>query len=446
MRTLVLLIIVLFFNGCASIMGHNQTMQDLEKVFISQKCDYKIFDEKIEKKDDVLFWAIQGGSLARNCKNYIKSNEYFDIAEEEYKKIDIENSLFNLSQGTKEVLVNNNINRYEGNIYERIMVNSYKALNFASLGDHINARVEFNRALDRQRRAKEFFAKEIENRKQNLYQQKNQRTKQLVENSQTQNIVYDKYNDLLNGFQAYPDFINPFSTYMAGIYFFLQKDYQKARSLLSESLKMNPNNQQIKEDYLLNEKYLKGNKKENSFIWLIYENGEGVFTVEKRLDIPLFLVSRKVLYTSISLPSLKQRSESYEYLQIDGKQTQEICSMDNIIKTEFKKRFPFILSKAILNSLTKTLAQYEFQRNGDLLGTFLSIAYQGLTTKADVRSWGNLPKLFESKRIELNGEPVIIRDDKGNMIKSISIPKGKDAIIYIKSEIRGKNSIHTILF
>ena len=59
------------------------------------------------------------------------------------------------------VVVSDNIVPYLGEEYDGIMINTYKALNFMALGDNDLARVEFNRALDRQRRAKEKFAKEI---------------------------------------------------------------------------------------------------------------------------------------------------------------------------------------------------------------------------------------------------------------------------------------------
>lgn len=45
------------------------------------------------------------------------------------------------------------------------MVNTYKALNYASLHDSANTRVEFNRALDRQRRAKDYFRSEIQKKR-----------------------------------------------------------------------------------------------------------------------------------------------------------------------------------------------------------------------------------------------------------------------------------------
>ena len=51
------------------------------------------------------------------------------------------------------------------------MVNVYKGLNFMSLGDFANARVEFNRALIRQDMAKDYFAAQIAAAKEELEKQ-----------------------------------------------------------------------------------------------------------------------------------------------------------------------------------------------------------------------------------------------------------------------------------
>ena len=46
-----------------------------------------------------------------------------------------------------------------------------------------------------------------------------------------------------------------------------------------------------------------------------------------------------------------------------------IASMDRVVQTEFKKRYPMILSRAIASTLIKTYAQYYAQQElGDLGG------------------------------------------------------------------------------
>jgi hypothetical protein len=117
------------------------------------------------------------------------------------------------------------------------------------------ARVEFNRALDRQRRAKEKFNEEIRKLQAELEkdqendlekdqenglendQEKNSFSKSNVENPETQELLAQKYPNLYN-FEAYPDFVNPFATYLAGVFFNLVRDHAKAVDLLKESYGM----------------------------------------------------------------------------------------------------------------------------------------------------------------------------------------------------------------
>ena len=438
--------------------GYGQVMDNFNKSLLTNSCEYNYIDEKIEDEDDSILWGIQGGSLARNCGDYKKSIELFDKAEEHYKEeVDTDSTLNNIAESTVSILVNNNANEYEGNTYEKVMVNTYKALNFASLNDHKNARVEFNRALDRQRRAKEYFEKEIKKKQEEIeknYKEKSKKDNELqidaskvANNQKTQNAIYEKYDKLLNDFQAYPDFINPFTTYISGVYFLLNNDSKKARDLFKESLRMDPKNRQIREDYYLSKKNILGLKKsKRNYAWVIYENGQGMVKDEIRIDIPLFIVTNKVLYTGIALPKIEERNYSYKYLIINNKKTREVCNMDNVIKTEFKKRFPLIVSEAVMNLVFKTIAQQQLKKEAGIAGALLGAVYQGLTNKADVRSWTALPKTFQSTRIRLNGEPIKIKDNRGNIIKSINIPKGKNALIYVKSQVQGNDIVHKILF
>ena len=89
-------------------------------------------------------------SLKRKCKDYEASNHYFDRAEKYYKEeVDLENFGEKTLKSVGTILTNENLTDYHGNVFEAIMVNTYKGLNFMSLGKQDLARVEFNRALDR---------------------------------------------------------------------------------------------------------------------------------------------------------------------------------------------------------------------------------------------------------------------------------------------------------
>jgi len=432
---------LIFFSGCAAVSGHGGSLKKFNDDLSSGKCEYKFFDEKIKDEDDVILWGIQGGSMARNCLNYKKSNELFDKAELVYKEdVDKDGIVNNVGEGASSVFVNNNVNDYEGNVYEKVMLNTYKGFNFIALNDLSNARIEFNRALDRQRRAKEYFEKDIA-KKAKENKGKKQDTKAAA-------AVYKKYGDVLNNFKAYPDFVNPFTTYSSGLFFLLDGDNSKARDLFKEAMLMEPSNKQIKSDYDLSEKLSSSltSKNSKSYAWVIYENGKGMMEDEMRFDIPLFLVTSKVAYTGIALPKIKERSASYPFLEVNGKKTTLVANMDNVIKTEFKKKFPGIVTEAIMSLTAKTIIQYQAKKKFGLFGGLAAAAYQGLTNKADVRSWTALPKNFQSVRVEITNKPIVIKDNNGKVISSITVPKNANALIYIKSESPGNVKIHKTIF
>jgi len=441
-KLLFLLIISLFFGGCAAITGHGDSLRSFEVTLKNSTCNYSFIDEKLQDEDDVILWASQGGSQSRNCFDYNRSNNMFDKAERLYKSdVDLQSNVNKIGNSASSILVNNNINDYQGNEYEKVMLNTYKGLNFMALDDFVNARVEFNRALDRQRRAKEYFYKEIQQARKKIRRDKNY---QKASNRYTQKAIYDRYRDIFSGFETYPDFVNPYATYISGLFFLLDGDYTKARDLLKESVAMQPQNRQIREDFELADGLSGFAKKEKHYAWIIYENGQSMAKREININIPLFIFTNKVYYAGIALPKLYERAGSYDFLEVDGQKSVLIANMDSIIKAEFEKRFSQIALEATLNLIVKTYTQYELNKSGSL-GGFAGMLYQALTNRADIRSWTALPKNFQSLRVELNQNPVIIRDDRGRVISTVQVQNNTDVLIYVKSSSRGNVIVHKII-
>jgi uncharacterized protein len=125
--------LAIVITGCVS---HMQKGKDFEGALTNKFCSVKFFNEhedKIKRNSDVIYTGISAGLVARSCKEYDKSNMFFDAAEESYKNdVDLQGVV---GKGTKTIvstLVNENVLDYSGTQYERIMVNSYKGLNPSS--------------------------------------------------------------------------------------------------------------------------------------------------------------------------------------------------------------------------------------------------------------------------------------------------------------------------
>ncbi|MCK5802275.1 MAG: hypothetical protein KAI66_05555 [Lentisphaeria bacterium] len=395
-----------------------------------------------------LLWRLQAGAVERVVGHPAESNAIFDRCEDAFKFFDLENTVKSGGKTVGAVLVNDSIRPYSGEEYDRILVNTYKALNFSSLGDWDNARVEFNRALQRQVQAKERFAKEIQKTQGQLAG--SDMAAGIGENVESKELKarIDSVYGNLNPFQAYPDFVNPFTTYMAGLFFLLRDDLPKAVDILKEAHGMVPENEVVMQDFAsaVEGRMPKGN------VWVVFENGGAPIRREMRVDLPLILVTQHVMYTGIALPVLELRAPAYPYLEVvsgtEAARTTIVADMDRVVQAEFKKDFPGILTRAISSALVKASAQYVAEEQFGFLGGFIVALYSAASTAADIRTWTALPKNFQVARVSIpaEGARLEVRPPGGASLE-IDLPSCTNALVCVRVSRAGvPASVQVIVF
>jgi hypothetical protein len=413
-------------------------------------------ESKIKKggspSGDDLLWELQLAASEKARLDHADSIATFDKAEEMMNYFASNSAVLDTIGST---VVNENAVPYKGQEYDGIMVNTYKALDFLAEKKPDLARVEFNRALERQMRAKEHFNEEIRKLEAKLDKQKektNADAMATADDPGTMAIVNANYPDL-SRFRPYPDFVNPFTTYLAGIYFLLIGENSRAADLLKETAGMVPGNDYIKNDLVLADDAASGKVSVENQCWVIFENGLGPTKGEIRIDLPLILVSNRVFYTGVALPKLYPRSIAYPYLTIktdDGEyRTSQVADMERVIETEFNKDFKGILMRAIASAAVKTAAQAFLSngKNGDggKLAAFLVAAYSATTTAADVRIWSALPKDFQVARFAIPKNSPLLVFTPGNTLFEVDIPPCRNAIVYIKIINAGATPVCEVL-
>lgn len=439
---------IILISGCSAskmvkIPG-SKNENKYQELYISGK--YREAAKLTEEENKDLLGALESGNMYRYSNDYKVSNKKFDFAEKYFKYEDTKDVGTKIVENVGAVLVNDNIMDYHGNIYEGIMVNTYKGINYMLMKDSAKARVEFNRVIDRQRRAKEYFEKEINENKKKIEEEKQAKYKkdkklskqknETEKDKRTISVIEKQYTNLFK-FKAYPDFVNPFSTYISGLFFYTQKDYRKATELFKQAYGMDRKNSVFKNDLLLSQNKSRSvnTKDKENYTWVIIEDGLAVKKEEKRFDIPLFIVTSKVYYTGIALPSLKENfcaSENYSIKK--GKEVQYadmVCDMDRVIKTEFKKRFPLIMTRAIISTTTKTILQHQIRKQTGVIGGILGSLAQAATTVADTRDWETLPKRFLVLRVKNSKENIDILNDQNKVLTSIK-SMDRNRIVFLR--------------
>lgn len=431
-----LLAVNAFFCACAN---HSTDNFFYEEALKNAYCDNSFFEDKrakVDKNDDVIYTGLNVGALARHCDELKLSNYFFDKAEEAYKyDVDLQGLGKKGAKALSSTLINEGVNDYEGTLYERIMVNVYKGLNFMSLKDFANARVEFNRALMRQDKAKEYFAKQIEsNRKEFDEAKQDANYEQNMGNNY--NTISARYEHLLKDFATTQDFVNPYATYMASVFFFLDGDYKRAQDLFKEVAIINKNSAEFNKEFNIFENYAKSLNPQSlqKYVFVVYESGFGAGLDEFAITLP-FTFDGNVVTSSLALPTLKKRTNSYEYVVANGNKVADFVDFDNIIATEFKANMGFRVGKALSSMIAKTTLSAAVAKN-DPTGGYLSLAtslFNSATTKADLRFWSALPKYAKILALENTGSIVINSDNGTTLYKNEELPQDKNLLIIVKS-------------
>jgi hypothetical protein len=410
----------------------------------------KLAKNRSDPKGDDLLWALQLGAVERARKDFSQSNQWFDRAEEMMKSFD---TSFKGLDVVGTTVANETVLPYRGEAYDAIMVNTYKALNFMALGNDEFARVEFNRALDRQMRARERFNQEIQKLKDKMATDRGGEKvnyDETVENPDLKTRIAGQYPGLYD-FQAYPDFVNPFATYLAGLFFAMTGDPGKAVDLLKESTGMIPDNRTIAEDFESVQRWLDRGQAPDPAVWVVYESCLGPVKEEFRVDLPLILVTRRVYYAGIALPRLVLRSCAAESLDVESSgspvRTELVADMDRVVQTEFAKDYPGILMRAIMAAAAKVGAQSVLLNQDNtgarMLGLAVS-AYSAVTTVADVRIWTSLPKQFQVARVPMPADGQITVRTESREIR-IPVPPCRYALVYVKMISSGGEPVWNVM-
>ncbi len=395
-----------------------------------------------------LLWSLQAGSAVYADGHPDKAIQIFDQTEDHFKIYDEESAFKKyVLNNIGATLVNDKVLDYRGQLYDATMMNSYKALGFMAEGHWEYARVELNRAMDRQRRAAEFFKDEINTQQEEVEKKQKQGQPNLDKGMAAANEELSTVYTTMDQWKVYPDFINPLVSYLRGVFLLSHasdsSDFQKAADAFKEAYGMNPDNTNLASDLKLADAIAAGHTPVSSVestVWVLVENGLGPLKEAKRIDIPaiLFAPHGHVAYTGIAYPKLKLRDAAYDsFVVYDGKtrlgETQVVADIDRLVQTEFKKRFPGIITRAVVSAALKTAMQAALSKKQGTVGMLAGAAYQLATTQADTRIWSALPKDFQAVRVPRPESGKLTITTANGAKVQVSVPDERFSLVHVHS-------------
>lgn len=387
-----------------------------------------------------------------------RSVEAFDFAESRVNKFE-EEAKVKVGAELGAALTNLASLPYRGRSYDKVMMNTYKALNYIMLGEKDKARVELNRALQRQRDAVEENAQRIaaaqetaekaargelkdESGKSAAYD-----SNQALNDPKTGPALQAALDASLAPLKAYGDYVNPFAVFLDGLFFTVAgetgDDWERGRKSFERVAAIVPENSYLRDDLNAAASAAEG-KTPEGLTYVIFETGAAPKRTEVRVDIPTFLVSSRLPYVGAAFPKLVFNGDYYGGLSIAaGDQqftTATIASMDSVVANDFKNEWPTIVTKTMITAATKAIisatVQKQFEDQGGMFaGLAAGLIMGGInaaTTVADTRTWQSLPKEFQYARFATPASRELTIA-AGPAQQTVKLAEGSVNVVYVKS-------------
>ena len=408
----------------------------------------KEFGAKAESKSggkDAIIWHLEAGAAYRAAGKYEDSNRHFDAAAakiDDYER----QARVKLGREAGAILSNQQNLPYEGRSYDKIMLHTYRALNYLALGDVEKARPEIIRAYQRQQDAVDENKRRIENAQA---EEKESRDRDKVErakaNPQFTAALGEKVAKDLEGFKFYADYVNPFMVYLDGLYFLHAgsggSDLERAIKSFQRVIEVAGDNKTVQAGLLAATDALNG-KAAVPTTCVIFETGRAASLEQVRIDVPILFAN--VSYVGAAFPRLEFHPDYSRGMLVKAGGVQEatapVASMDSMIALDFKNDLPVIITKTIIATVAKAVAGYAINRaveqQDDIAGIFVRLATAGgqaAMNIADTRSWTTLPKEFQVACVPTPPDRKLTLTATGRGPVELILGEGTVNVVYVRS-------------
>ena len=302
-RAFHLITATLLLTGCASYERQTHSFRGAWNGGNTQKAaelaNVQVYDRS-DSRDGVI-WLLEQGAALRANDQLPESTYAFDRAEKRMQYYESQAKV-RVSKETTALVVNLATVPYEGRGYDRVMLNTYQALNYLRLGQPDAAMVELRQASDEQDAELIRNARRITSARKSAgqYQSNILRT----QNDAGTRTQLDRLQPSLN--MDYGAFVNPFADFLHALCLWSLSDDQRENAIVSlrriHDTLGGP--AFIADEIELVDGVLSGNK-HSDLTYVIFETGVAPVRRGERLDIPLF--DRDLPYVAAEFPRLENR-------------------------------------------------------------------------------------------------------------------------------------------
>ena len=404
-----LIVVILGLVGCS----HDARMRPTVEAFSrgayakAEETFEPLLEQRRESAKDRLLYELEAGMIFATAGDDQRSLDAFAFADEHSWRFLDEAPDVRVSEQAAALLLNQTIVEYRGTSYDRILCNTYQALNHLARHDLERAGVSLRRAYEWQRDAVEKNAKEIEtleDKADAAGRKQGYDTESTLRDPQVKGSLDSAYG-AIREMRGYAEFAVPYSTYLQSLQQMLTGradaaaqatvGFRKAAGMLRDA-----DRAYAEADALAAEEASIG-KRPPAMVYVLLESGMGPALKEFKISIPLPL--RTVPYVGACFPVLHfepggpsgftARAGSASF------QSSLLTDMDQVVAGDFNRRLPAIIALTLVSSAGKAVGTYFAQEaagghdsDAAIVVAIAGAVFQAATNSADLRIWRTLPK------------------------------------------------------
>jgi hypothetical protein len=487
----ILLAGLLFFTGCSTLVSSRYQKKEAMRHFSGgeYRKSAEIIDSYAKARagtGDELMWYLEGGTVHFIIEDYPGSLKAFEKAEDVLN--DYENrATFNLRSAAAETgaaYTNANALPYTGLFFEKIIINTYKAMDYLAMGNPDAASVEMRRARFRQKMAQRQH--EIDLIEEYKYEAPKYTGAKVPGFSPEAILNNKKVKEDLEWIKKhsknfdYGNVVNPTVTFFSAIDFLAQNEPYKALFDFRVLYRIDPANIMFKRCYVslmrqLGERIPEKLKRVKGFdfplnkkvVYVLFEDGLVPARKEKLFEL---ILPPPVGYTGIAYPILEYFPSDAAYLQITDEKghqhrTRTVGDFGDISSFALDKQLTEIITRAVIGAMVKEATSITLQYTAKHIGNNIQSGagdiaqlivfaimqvYKKMFNRADVRCWQTLPKQVQAAVFPKTGHGIFklsVKAKDGKIMNSANVNVGNsDSITIILVKSNGFDTMRLKIF
>jgi hypothetical protein len=386
MRTVILLA-TLALGGCAT---YSYTFQPIDRALATRQYDValKEFEQRFSPGGvDAVLYHLNHGMLLRLAGRYRDSNDALERAKFAIERVEA----LSLTEQATAVMIGDATRSYEGEIFEKVLLHIYKALNYLALDEPYDARVE---ALQVDVKLRELVG----------------RGKETVFTEEAfarylSGILFESLGEWSDAMIAYRKALDAFRSFKTKYGVPVPRSLQLALVRLSDHLGIEDERRGYSKEFSI-EQWTPVSERQSQGE-LVVTLHSGMVAVKGEHGSQAFdPQSGRMIRISLPYYRTRQNIVANARLVVDGRQVplELVEDVDAVAIKSLQSHMASITARQLARAVVKYRAAKEAERRDPALGLVMNVAGV-VTEQADTRSWSTLPSRLYLGRATLPPGP-----------------------------------------